>query len=172
MEIKKEQWAYLAGLMDGDGCVSITVNERNKNRVSFNFRIQILSRIQDKEALLRIHHIFKVGHIHYLKTMTNQATIAWNVTNMADCLFICYGVLPYLIIKKRPVSIFIKEVSNWKNSAIPLKGSRDKPIRSRSQMLHMLEVAYNLNPGRQVMARGRKRSHESWVKFIDNYYLP
>ena len=45
----REDIAYAAGLFDGEGCVSITVSGRNKNRPSY--RVQVIVASTDKQVL-------------------------------------------------------------------------------------------------------------------------
>jgi hypothetical protein len=57
---------YLVGLVDGEGCFSITINKhRTKLEVRLIFEIEL--REDDKEILQRVKETLKCGNIYYLK---------------------------------------------------------------------------------------------------------
>jgi len=56
---------YLVGLVDGEGCFSITINKhRNKEEVRLIFEIEM--REDDKEILERVKSTLACGNIYYL----------------------------------------------------------------------------------------------------------
>src|SRR3972149_10965653 len=57
---------YLVGLVDGEGCFSITFNRHKNNRIEVRLIFEIELREDDKEILERVKETLDCGSIYYL----------------------------------------------------------------------------------------------------------
>lgn len=59
---------YIVGLVDGEGCFSVTLNKHKNNRMlEIRLIFEIELREDDKEILERIRDTFKCGNLYHLK---------------------------------------------------------------------------------------------------------
>ena len=91
---------YLVGLVDGEGCFSITINKhRAKEEVRLIFEIEL--REDDKEILERVKTTLKCGNIYYLAYKRYQKWrphYKYKVSNFSD---ISTKIIPFF--KKYPL---------------------------------------------------------------------
>lgn len=92
--VTTSQWAYLAGLMDGEGYVGI-------HGRAARFAIEMT----DEPAIRWLHSVFG-GKVWPVKG-TNKPAWGWNAIRKADVLLIARGILPYVIVKAARVSAAI-----------------------------------------------------------------
>ena len=57
---------YLVGLVDGEGCFSVTFNRHKNNRIEIRLIFEIELREDDKEILERVQKTLNCGNIYYL----------------------------------------------------------------------------------------------------------
>lgn len=57
---------YLVGLVDGEGCFSITFNRHKNNRTEVRLIFEIELREDDKEILERVKETLECGNLYYL----------------------------------------------------------------------------------------------------------
>jgi len=57
---------YLVGLVDGEGCFSITFNRHKNNKIEIRLIFEIELREDDKEILNRVRKTLDCGNIYYL----------------------------------------------------------------------------------------------------------
>jgi hypothetical protein len=57
---------YLDGLVDGEGCFSVTFNNHKNNRIEVRLIFEIELREDDKEILQRVKRTLGCGNIYYL----------------------------------------------------------------------------------------------------------
>lgn len=93
---------YLVGLVDGEGCFSVTFNKHKANRlleVRLIFEIEL--RADDKEILERVKETLNCGNIYYLdykKYSKWQPHYKYKVSNIKD---ISEKIIPFF--KKYPL---------------------------------------------------------------------
>jgi hypothetical protein len=110
MRIKEElELAWLAGLIDGEGCVS--------NAPSI--RINLVER--DKFVLEEVQRIAGCGNLVFrplnAKNPNHSNQWCWNLYKTKDVIMLANKLLPYLVLKKKPVEIMlasIEERIKWK----------------------------------------------------------
>jgi len=95
--MKDTDWAYLAGLIDGEGCIStVHTNPRNGQ---FNAKIAIVN--TDKTVLDWIVKTFAVGNVYPRRLrLPMKQSWRWQLAAGSSVSRILNGVYPYLIIKK------------------------------------------------------------------------
>lgn len=57
---------YLVGLVDGEGCFSVTFNNHKNNRIEVRLIFEIELREDDKEILERVQKTLECGNIYHL----------------------------------------------------------------------------------------------------------
>lgn len=97
--MEKEVYAYMAGIIDGEGSVIIEYNDNQRTRPSFYTRVTVAQK--DKRLLLWVQKHFG-GKIFDASNRTYQ----WQapVSGIKELLINC---LPYLIIKRRKAIMLI-----------------------------------------------------------------
>ena len=92
---------YLDGLVDGEGCFSITFNRHKNNRVEVRLIFEIELREDDKEILTRVKETLGCGniyHLDYAKYQKWKPHYKYKVSNLKD---ITQKVIPFF--KKYPL---------------------------------------------------------------------
>jgi hypothetical protein len=114
----KTKWSYLAGLIDGEGCISIShriqegekltrIHKRRANTVPykmFSLRIQITN----THVGLMKWLIENFGGVYYLRreaTDKHKASYEWRPKGRANTEKMLLAILPYMIIKKEQTQI-------------------------------------------------------------------
>ena len=92
--------AYLAGLIDGDGCIMATIERHSEKK--FGFRVRISVKITQKESNLvsSLAKQFGMGKIR-----RNRTTFDWVIRNKDDVLKILNVINPYTKSKIKQVML-------------------------------------------------------------------
>lgn len=102
-------YSYLAGLIDGEGCISI---RRCKQGKFVYFKPMIEVGMSDKKPIELLQKIFgNSGWYEIIPTGKTKLVIhKWRVTG-TKCLPVLNAILPYLIVKRKQAIVVIKLVS-------------------------------------------------------------
>lgn len=103
-QVSDTDWSYLAGFIDGEGCISV-FSSGKKGR--YYPRLSIAQ--ADQVQLYELYELFGVGRLSFRrKTKANKATgtgITWNVRNHVQLKWVLEGVMPYLRLKRRQAEL-------------------------------------------------------------------
>ena len=130
--MKKELKIYLAGLIDGEGCLRINYGNRNgyfENKVLyFNFYVGL----QEKDGWLlkNLQRETKIGKIYRVKDR-DRFHIRWQMTNIKDALEMLRQIIPYLRLKQKMAKKMFKILSLWEKTKQSVKGKRIKGSTTR-----------------------------------------
>jgi hypothetical protein len=161
--LTERQIGYLAGIIDGEGSISIVRREPKRGTTQFNLRVVVSQ--SDEEFLNRLQAMTGLGAVHMRKTLRNHQGIReakrsgiWTVAD-AEARKLLECVIDALIIKRDRAQIAIALA---KRKA--LHGGRrrtdDDEIKAR-EALRQSMVAANRYPGQQVKGRPKlKRPNE------------
>lgn len=110
-----EELAYLAGLIDGEGCFSVGDNPR----------LRIVLQSRDKFALERIQEIFG-GRLNHRKPQASWKPNCsdqweWTVQRQEELYALCVALLPYLHIKREKCQQVV-EILSTKRKVLALHG--------------------------------------------------
>jgi len=107
---EKEKYIYLAGLFDGEGCFSISLDADKKNwRGIKTFHIEITIVNTDLKILKFIQNLLKRGIITSKKVNLNRKPVYHlRFYKLSDCLRICKILYPYLKIKRKQCELMKK----------------------------------------------------------------
>ena len=101
--LKSSDWAYIAGLFDGEGCFSL-------NRWHDQFRVNVIVSMTDSSALDWIAARIPYAHLYHLarRTKSGKAVTVLSITsyNCAGDFIRC--VLPYLKVKRNVASAVLE----------------------------------------------------------------
>ena len=98
---------YLDGLVDGEGCFSITFNRHKNNRIEVRLIFEIELREDDKEILERVKETLECGnlyHLDYKRYRKWKPHFKYKVSNLRD---IVQKVIPFF--NKYPLQAKKKE---------------------------------------------------------------
>ncbi|MEW5805701.1 MAG: LAGLIDADG family homing endonuclease [Patescibacteria group bacterium] len=92
--------AYLAGLIDGDGCIMATIEKHSEKK--FGFRVRVTVKITQKESRLVyfLAQQFRIGKIRY-----NRITHDWIIRDKSEVLKILTMIEPYAKAKLKQIVI-------------------------------------------------------------------
>ena len=172
----KTDWAYLAGLIDGDGCFAFSLSRsRNSkrqpiNRILISPRITIRIKANDGQHLLKLHTLFGVGKLYWHKILTPDAIRGWYVLKIADCIYITENISPYLLIKKHKANLFLEACQYWQGVALTCPDKMKGYAHTQEQMLRIVGIACNLNYDRQTVRYRDKKGMDYWKPLIQSWY--
>lgn len=108
--ISKTKWAYLAGIIDGEGTIYIGAYSRNKKTGVLHYQTSIQVSNTDQKLIEWLHDTFGGGMGMYTPRQTpkNSRCDVYRWAIWADLDKICTYLLPYLIVKKNQAEIMIK----------------------------------------------------------------
>jgi hypothetical protein len=113
--MKKEDAAYLAGIIDGEGCVSVLRSSTGGNRPSPNFTARIEVTMTSKEIIHWIKRVTKTGTIYPKPVFSRKHKKQWRwYANSHSAVSVIRKILPFLILKKRQA----KNLLAFQNTAI------------------------------------------------------
>jgi len=126
-ELTEAQKGYLAGILDGEGCLSI---RSQKGQRSFYATLQVSN--TDIKMLVYLFDITGLGRLHYSKQYqaNRKDSYKWFVTVSKDIYDILDAVYPYLITKRSRADV-LYQLREIKKTPLVRKGvSRGKYIAS------------------------------------------
>ena len=101
--------AYLAGLIDGDGAISATIERHSEKKFGFRVRVEIKLTQKDDKLLRSLAREFKAGRVSSnRKNDSDYTTHDWIIRDKNDCIRILEDIRPFTRLKKRQTAIAIK----------------------------------------------------------------
>ena len=95
--VNAQQLAYIAGIVDGDG--TVTLNHKPANEVKiivYNTHLGLLNWLHDVLGVGRVR--LSTGRNESIKQ--NKPCYRWVLTRFSDCYLLAKALLPYAIVKK------------------------------------------------------------------------
>ncbi len=102
--LSETEAAYLAGLIDGEGCISITRTRTNASakgcKRGFSYRSSVVVAMTDHDVLEWCHRLTGVGNVCPKRTNVARHKPAWSWSVWStEAWELCIAVLPYLKVK-------------------------------------------------------------------------
>lgn len=118
MDNLETDWAYLAGLIDGEGCIVIGKSGQNKSHdgIPGSIHYSVRIRIGNTKCLMLEWIIVTIGLGRISKTVRHYENInysdlyEWAVAKQSDVETILLHVMPYLTIKRPQAEIALKYI--------------------------------------------------------------
>lgn len=156
--MKKLPLNYVAGLIDADGSMSISLSNRGykKNALTIGVAINLRQMSQYRWILEAVQETMGGGKIY------NHADgmSSWQSTRHQEAVDIARKIYPYLRIKKETCRKFIDVMVKWNGKEFNKHTARSKHQLTRPMWLieEILETALTLNQCRQTKtARKNKK---------------
>lgn len=112
----KEQLAYLAGIIDGEGCFYVGKVKQGKYGSGYQFHTTIKVDNTHRPLIDFLNQTFggKREYSYWKKNPNHKPVYAWySAGMMLD--YICPLILPYLIVKKQQCELMIEIRKTYKN---------------------------------------------------------
>jgi len=118
-EVRPDEAAWLAGILDGEGCFHMSLYKRNNYPSGKAF--QVIIKVSNIDALIihKISEIYKKINVgfHYnlwkRKNPKHHDALSITVGGMKSCRRVVNEVLPYLSGKKKQAEIMLEYI-NWR----------------------------------------------------------
>lgn len=103
------QLAWVAGIVDGEGCVSLTRRQPQHGAISPSYRMVLKVTMCDRRTVYRVRHIMGVGTIQRQRSKSINWSDAWVwFCNAADTQRALVQLLPYLVTKGAQARVALK----------------------------------------------------------------
>lgn len=145
--------AYMAGILDGEGCLTIGDHSGNRKNGDKHFQVIIAVSSTDKVLVDWLYDTFGGYRGEYSRNQTPKSSLRkvyrWQCSG-DRLLHICQITLPYLVIKKRQAEILIEMRGTYVN-AHNQKGFRNTQrvpaeiLLRRQQLLLEIRQLHNRN---------------------------
>ena len=163
--------SWLAGFIDGDGCMSISVSFSNNQ-----FRIRQQVRIALKEdndwILKEIQEKTYIGKVYYSNKGKPNGICSWQTVSYKDTINITELILPYLRLKKKKAEKFLEALKLLDGSKKKVGGKRQKGVflRDKETYLKIIKIATTLNNDRQTKRYREYKNYDYWSKKLDEIF--
>ena len=104
-EVSEIDLAYTAGLLDGEGCISISKQKPNGwGRINTSHRLFVKITIGQEEVLNHLRELFQIGSIHIQRHKRYNDGYAWWIASL-QAVALLRLLYPYLRIKHKEADI-------------------------------------------------------------------
>ncbi len=141
--------AYLAGLIDGDGCIMATIERHREKKFGFRVRVELKLTQKEDKLLNTLAREFKIGRVCCNRGNTSYTTYDWIIRDTKDLIGILELILPFTRLKKQQVTIALKIL----RSHVVTK--RDLLVNAK-----LADTLSKLN----VRSKGRRRNFASMIQ--------
>lgn len=106
---RKEELAWAAGLIDGEGCIGIDYKRRPSDSRHPSYRLRLRLNMTHKSTVIRLKRILRAGKVRFRKAGKSRwkDQYVWSVSGKI-ARRILIQLLPYLCTKLRDAKIGIK----------------------------------------------------------------
>ena len=136
--------AYLAGLIDGDGCIMATIERHSEKKFGFRVRVEIKITQKESDLLKLLQSFYKVGIIR-----KNRTTFDWIIRDKIHANEILNLIEPYTKAKAKQVG-YAKQILDLSDS-------------SKNGLIKMARLADALSKF-NVRSRNRRQNYASMIK--------
>lgn len=167
-------WSYLAGVIDSDGTITISITQtRTKNpSVIASFQVRFGWKDSYQKHVYDIHEKLNSGKVYFSNKGKPEGMCFLQSTNISDAIFMAKGILPYLRVKKDRCEKFLECAYFWRDSMKKTNGIRKlgERLRSKSDIVRVVKTAQELNYDRQTVRYRDKKGWEYWEPIINKLY--
>jgi len=160
--------SWLAGLIDGDGCFTCSLNKRPNGQININPQVRVAGAEKDTKFYESIKETLNIGKIYFSNKGKEHGICSWQVVGTNNVIDFCKIILPYLHIKKENCEKLIKSIEYVKST---YPGHRKK--RSYNQMFQIVKNSIGINKRRQTnrWRHSQNRNIDFWEKYLKKFYL-
>src|SRR3990167_5528882 len=109
--MNKEKLAYVAGVFDGEGCITIRLNRPTATSKHKTPLYAIVTKVTmtHEPTVKYLYDLFRIGHFRLTKVATETEKTAWSWTCMSkDAGIFLELVYPFLLTKKKEAKIALQ----------------------------------------------------------------
>jgi hypothetical protein len=131
-ELTDAEKGYIAGIIDGEGCISISHHLRGHSSP------QIKVKMTNHNCLLWCYQKTSLGRFYPYKLgpayKFNKQPYVWIVTKLDEILSLLKLIEPYLIVKKKQAALMVEFVSMKRELSTSRKKHLDKLFRHEESL--------------------------------------
>jgi hypothetical protein len=170
---RQTHWAYIAGIMDADGCFMITRHKRKTQRKNYPHKVDNWSWtympsvkicMVEPQAINLLYEEMKLGTVTLngarLFRPKSQPIYQWGIRNRTQLVPFLEAVIPYLRVKKERAQFLL----NYCNTAQYMDGIKSRYFGLEKDELIYREESYQKMRefnGKKVAATTKSFGHES-----------
>lgn len=134
LKLSPTQAAYLAGLVDGEGCIAIHRQKHRKTRSGLYYRTDVTVSNTNQDVLVWAKKVTGLGSIRgrQLKMRNSKFSWRWSVSGNGAVLLVRL-ISPYLIIKREQARLLLSFRAQVSRGGKPLT---DGQLEFREQCYH------------------------------------
>jgi hypothetical protein len=169
------QLAYLAGLIDGEGCIGLHIATNNpQRRINPRFQCSLVVTNTHKELLEQLQAVFG-GNIFPRKKQKEHHKQCWKWDAQdLGAYEVCKAVLPYLVIKRRQAEAVVKFYDEMGPRPRGMGASLTREEVQRRMDLY--ELCRSLNDSRHPQRLSERAPMPIWEKrqseLMGNHEIP
>jgi hypothetical protein len=155
-----DELAYLAGAIDCDGSISISVSKArykkvdgSEGEIQFLFTVNLRQDLRGLEIIQLAQKVFGVGSVH---GPSKTGMYTWQPTNYKDVTHVLNTVLPYLKIKKPEALYMLEALDLWLNTPREARRGRPKVSRWVKDRILYLSSQMNLSQQKETSRRNKE----------------
>lgn len=112
--LEKWQLAYIAGIIDGEGCITLALSHKIINVGKVPSPI-VLVTMTNLDCVTTLHKITGVGrftiiHGKRADSFQHKTAYRWNVRQRLEVYVLLKSICPYLVVKKRQADVVLEFV--------------------------------------------------------------
>ncbi len=147
--------AYLAGLIDGDGCIMATIERHPEKKFGFRVRVEVKITQKENELLYQLAEEFKMGRVKSNKKDTLRETFDWVIRDKSHVISILEFIGPYTRLKKKQIALALEiarkaivtqqDLTEAAQLADALAGSNVRSKNRRTNYASMIQIPISSN---------------------------
>lgn len=155
---------YIAGLIDSDGSISISLSrnryKRKTNQGTETIQPAFIINFRQVERYLAVveelQQTLGLGKIYCdKKPNRSQPMISWQTTKEEEALKFCTLILPYLKIKKEQAQYMIEALTIWEQGRLGRKGAGY--YHTEKAKSEIIRISSLMNPSQQKETSRRNK---------------
>lgn len=130
--VKLESWqlAYVAGIIDGEGCLNLSKQSKRKD-----ISPTIMTNMTNAKCIHLLHDMTGVGNFYeYIQPKPRKVTYRWVVRSRLEIYLLLKALQPYLLVKEKQANIMLEFVER-----------RIQGVPTGRHDLELLEEMHKLN---------------------------
>lgn len=139
-KIPIEKICYLAGLLDGEGCIRIGKTNSQNNKHKYDYKGYIQIGMTDNKVLQWVKENFG-GNFYWARNKTTKSKVSYNwIMNPIAGAALLKKLAPYLIVKREQAIAFIRFVDKTMHGKPGVKGLSLDNVLLREQCYQNLKL--------------------------------
>ena len=105
-KLEKWQLGYIAGIIDGEGCISLS---KHTNRETYVPAVKVA--MTNEVCIHFLHNMTEIGNFNVdIRPKPYKPEYKWRVGSRLDIYILLRTIYPYLVVKKKQASVMLEFV--------------------------------------------------------------